>query len=159
MCPLAHYDGHDAPGLIDGPIPSEAAVVDDVFVGFEDAARQPVVAHELRHVLDRVELRTPRRQRHQRDVGRHDQLGRSVPSGLIELKDRMRPGQPIFRPYTIYAHDIPDLQFYIWQLPQVFPEPISVNYAAIAVSSSMALDRSLASAGEILPMGASTRGY
>ena len=61
-----------------------ATVVDDVVVGFEDTIRQPVVAHELPDVLDRVEFWTPGRQRHERDVPRHDQFGRSVPSGLIE---------------------------------------------------------------------------
>src|SRR3546814_8285753 len=40
-------------------------------------------------VLDRVELRAPGRQRHQGDVGRHDQLGRSMPSGLIEQQNGM----------------------------------------------------------------------
>jgi hypothetical protein len=32
-------------------------VVDDVVIGCEDAVRQPVVAHELPDILDRVELR------------------------------------------------------------------------------------------------------
>lgn len=90
MCPLAHSDGHDAPGLIDELIPCEAAMVDDVVVGFEDAIRQPVVAHELPYVLDRIKLRASWRQRHQGDVGRHDKFGRSVPSGLIEQEYRMR---------------------------------------------------------------------
>lgn len=90
MCPLAHSDGHDAPRLIDELVPCEAAVVDNVVVGFEDAVRQPVVAHELPDVFDRVEFRASWRQRHQGDVGRHDQFGRSVPSGLIEQEDRMR---------------------------------------------------------------------
>ena len=44
---MAHADGHDAPRLIDEPVPSMAAVVDDVVVGFEDAVRQAVIAHEL----------------------------------------------------------------------------------------------------------------
>ena len=62
-------------------------MVDDVVVGFEDAVRQPVVAHELPDVFDRVEFRASWRQRHQGDVGWHDQFGRSVPSGLIEQED------------------------------------------------------------------------
>ena len=90
MRPLAHSDGHDVPGLIDELVPCEAAVVDDVVVGFEDAVRQPVVAHELPDVFDWVEFGASRRQRHQGDVGRHDQFGRSVPSGLIEQEDCMR---------------------------------------------------------------------
>lgn len=89
MGPLAESEGHDAPGLLDELVPGEAAVVDDVVVGLEDAVRQPVVAHELPDVLDRVELRAPGRQRHQGDVGRHDQLGRSMPSGLIEQQNGM----------------------------------------------------------------------
>ena len=59
-------------------------MVDDVVVGFEDPVGEPVVAHELPHVFDRVELRASRRQRQQSDVGRHDQIGRPVPSSLIE---------------------------------------------------------------------------
>ena len=47
MRPLAHADRHDAPWLIDEVVPGEAAVVDDVVVGFEDAVRQPIVTHEL----------------------------------------------------------------------------------------------------------------
>jgi len=67
----------------------QAAVIDDVVVGMEDAVRQPDVAHELPDVLDRVELRAPRRQRHQGDIRRHDQFGRSMPPGLIEQQDGM----------------------------------------------------------------------
>lgn len=84
MGPLPHADGHDAPWLIDEVVPGEAAVVDDIVVGFEYSVRQPVVAHELPDVLDRVELRAPGRQRQQGDVGRYDQFGRSMPSSLIE---------------------------------------------------------------------------
>ena len=51
MGPLAQSEGHDAPGLFDELVPGEAAVVDDVIVGLEDAVLQPVVAHELSDVL------------------------------------------------------------------------------------------------------------
>ncbi len=91
MGPLAQSEGHDAPGLLDELVPGEAAMVDDVVVGMEDAVRQPVVAHELPDVLDGVQLRAPRWQRHECDVGRHDQFGRSMPSGLIEQQDGMCP--------------------------------------------------------------------
>ena len=37
--------------------PGEAAMVDNVVVESENSVRQPVVAHELSNVLDRVELR------------------------------------------------------------------------------------------------------
>jgi hypothetical protein len=36
MGPTAKADGHDPPGLIDELVPSLAAMVDDVVVGFED---------------------------------------------------------------------------------------------------------------------------
>jgi hypothetical protein len=58
MGPIAHSDGHDAPGLVREFIPRFAAVVEDIVVGFEDAIGQPVVAHEFPDVLDRIELRT-----------------------------------------------------------------------------------------------------
>ena len=92
MHPLAHADGHDAPWLIDEVVPGEAAVVDDVIVGFEVAVRQPVATHELPDILYRVELGASGRQRHQGDVWRYAQLGRTVPSGLIKDEDGMGPG-------------------------------------------------------------------
>ena len=49
-------DGHDFPRLVDEPVPGKAAVVEDVLVGSEDPVREPVVAHELPDVLDRVQL-------------------------------------------------------------------------------------------------------
>ena len=67
MSPLTQTDGHDAPGLVDQAVPGVAAVVEDILVGCEDAVRQPVVAHELPHVLDRVELGALGRQWQQRD--------------------------------------------------------------------------------------------
>ena len=75
--------------MVDELVPGEAAVVDDVVVGLEDAVRQPVVAHELPDVLDWVELWATWRQGHEGDVGRDDQLGRTVPTSLIEQQDRM----------------------------------------------------------------------
>jgi len=84
MGPLAHTDGHDAPWLIDEVVPGEAAVVDDIVVGLEDAVREPVITHKLPDVLDWIELGASRRQRQEGDVRRHDQFGRTVPSGLIE---------------------------------------------------------------------------
>ena len=63
MRPLAQSDGHDAPRLIGETVPGEAAMIEDVVVRFEDTVRQPVVAHELPDVYDRVELGTFRRQR------------------------------------------------------------------------------------------------
>lgn len=70
-----------------------AAVIDDVVVGLEDAVREPVFAHKLPYVLDRVEFGAPGRQRHERDVRWHDQFGRAMPARLIEQDDRMRAGR------------------------------------------------------------------
>ena len=58
MRPFADPDGHDGPGLIDQFVPGMAAMVDDIVVGLEDPVGQPVVAHELPDVLDRVQFRT-----------------------------------------------------------------------------------------------------
>jgi hypothetical protein len=44
--------------LIDEFVPGEAAVIDDIVMGFEDAVGEPVVAHELPDILDRVQFRT-----------------------------------------------------------------------------------------------------
>jgi hypothetical protein len=53
---LAQPDGHDFPRTVDERIPSVAAVIDDIVVGFEDAVREPVVAHILPDIFDRVEF-------------------------------------------------------------------------------------------------------
>ena len=58
MGPLAQSDGHDSPGLIDEIVPSLAAVVDEIVVGFKDAVGEPVVTQELPDVFDRIELGT-----------------------------------------------------------------------------------------------------
>ena len=69
MGPLAQSDGHDFPRAIGERIPGVAAVIDDIVVGFEDAVREPVVAHVLPDIFDRVEFRAFRRQRDNGDVG------------------------------------------------------------------------------------------
>lgn len=56
MSPGAQSVGNDAPGSVDEDIPGLAAVVEDVGVGFKDAVAEPVVAHELPQVLDRVKF-------------------------------------------------------------------------------------------------------
>ena len=73
MRPLAQSDGHDAPGLVDELVPCFAAVIDEIIVGFEDAVGEPVVAHELPDVFDRVELGAFRRQGDDGDVGGHNE--------------------------------------------------------------------------------------
>ena len=56
MCPFPHTDGDDLPRLINELVPGLATERDDLFIGFEDAVRQPVVAHELPDVLHGVQL-------------------------------------------------------------------------------------------------------
>ena len=82
-------DGHDCPGLIDEPVPGLAAEGEDLLVGLEDPVREPVVAHELPDVLDRVQLGRPRREMQQRDVFRHREFLGGVPAGLVEDEDAM----------------------------------------------------------------------
>ena len=84
MSPLAQCDGHDPPGLVDELVPGVAAVVDEIVVGFEDAVREPIVAHELPDVFHRVELGAFRRQGDDGDVGRNERAARHVPAGLID---------------------------------------------------------------------------
>jgi hypothetical protein len=76
VCPLAQSDGHDPPRLVDELVPCLAAVIDEVVIGFEDTVGEPVVAHELPDVLDRVELGAFRWQGDNGDVGWHDEAGR-----------------------------------------------------------------------------------
>src|SRR5262249_5732492 len=71
--PLAQSVGHDAPRLIDELVPCRTTMVDEIVVGFEDAVGEPVVAHELPDVLDRVELWALRRQQNDGDIGRHEE--------------------------------------------------------------------------------------
>src|SRR6266567_7665540 len=87
--PIAVGDGHDVPGLIDEGVPGIAAVIDDVVEGFEDAVRQPVLAHELPDIFLAVELGRARRQRQERDVARHLEVLGAVPAGLIEDDNRV----------------------------------------------------------------------
>src|SRR6266516_736403 len=65
--PIAVSDGHDFPGLIDDGVPGVAAVIDDVVERFEDAVRQPVLAHALPDIFLAVKLGRARRQRQERD--------------------------------------------------------------------------------------------
>jgi hypothetical protein len=94
--PLAQSDGHDAPGLIDELVPSVAAMVDEIVVGFEDAVREPVVAHKLPDVFDRIELGAFWRQRNDGDICGHEEAGRQVPASLIDQEDGMGSGRNRF---------------------------------------------------------------
>jgi len=89
MCPLAPTYGHDARRLIDELVPSFAAVVDDVFVRCEDAVGEPVVAHVLPYVLDRIEFRAFWRQRDDADIAGHIELVGHVPASLIHQYGRV----------------------------------------------------------------------
>jgi hypothetical protein len=62
-------------------------VIEDILVGFEHAVRQPVITQELPDVLLGVEFRAFGGERHDRDVGRNDELARQMPAGLIEQED------------------------------------------------------------------------
>jgi len=92
MSPFAEADGHDCPRLLDEAVPGEAAMVDDVVVGFEDAVGEPVLPDVLPNILYRIEFWALGRQRHEGDVARHGELRRQVPSGLIEQEDGMGAG-------------------------------------------------------------------
>ena len=96
MRPMAQTDGHDPPGLIDELVPCLTAMVDEIVVGFEDAIGEPVVAHELPDVFNRVELGAFRRQGDDGDVGRHDEARRHVPAGLIDQEHGMGAGRDGF---------------------------------------------------------------
>jgi len=91
--PLAEPDGHDAPGLVDELVPCFAAVIDEIVIGFEDTVGEPIVAHKLPDVLDRVELGAFRRQGDNGDVGRHDEARRHVPASLIDQEDGVGTGR------------------------------------------------------------------
>ena len=56
MRPLSHTDGHDRFGLVDEFVPGLATGLDDGVVIFEDAVGEPILAHVLPDVLDRVQL-------------------------------------------------------------------------------------------------------
>jgi len=82
-------DGHDRPWLIDELVPGVAAVVENVVVGLEDPIGQPVIAHELPDILDRVELGTFRRKGQDGDVGRDGQVVGEMPPRLIHQEHSM----------------------------------------------------------------------
>lgn len=93
MRPLTCADGHDGPWLIDELVPGLAAEGDDFLVGIEDAVGEPVLAHELPDVLDRIELGRPGRQGHEGHVVGHTQLAGEMPSGLIEQQEGVGAGR------------------------------------------------------------------
>lgn len=92
MGPGSASQGHDAPWLVGELVPRLAAVIDDVLLGAEDPVRQPVVAHELPDVLDRVQLGRAGRQGQQGDVVGHGEPGGHVPARLVEHQHRVGAG-------------------------------------------------------------------
>ena len=60
-CPFSRTDGDDLPRLINELVPGSATERDDFLVGFEDAVRQPVVAHEPPDILHEVQRGRPGR--------------------------------------------------------------------------------------------------
>ena len=92
MRPISQPERHDCPGLIGQPVPSMAAVGDDIIVVLEDPIGEPVLAHELPDVLLRVQLRRLRRQRHEGDIFRQLEFSGGVPSSLVEQNDGMGLG-------------------------------------------------------------------
>lgn len=106
MDPLAHSDRHDTPWLIDEPIPSMTAVVDDVVVGFEDAVRQPVIAHQLPDVFDWIE-----------SLG---QRGGSGISGRREIaRGRIASG----------THAKPPIRGFAYVYDQILPHPLNGQHS------------------------------
>jgi hypothetical protein len=95
MRPIAHAKGDDAPGSVDEGVPRVAAVIEDVFIGFEDAVRKPVISHELPDVLLWVEFRAFGRQRHNGDVLRDCESAGEMPAGLINEQGRVRAGRDV----------------------------------------------------------------
>lgn len=90
--PGSRADGHDLPGLIDEAVPGLATVIKTILIGFELAVREPVVAQELPDILDRVQLRQARGQRHESDVGGHLEVRRGMSSSLIDDQGCMGAG-------------------------------------------------------------------
>lgn len=91
MRPIANSNGYNRPRLVDELVSGIAAMVDDGVVGREHPVRQPLVAHELPHVLLRVQFGALRRERDDGDVGGREQLGRDVPPGLVQQQHGMAP--------------------------------------------------------------------
>ena len=76
--------------MLDDFLPREAAVIDDIVIGFEDTVGAPIVGHELPDILDRVQCGASGRQRHEGDISGHDQVGRVTSLRLIEHQNNMR---------------------------------------------------------------------
>jgi hypothetical protein len=83
-------------GLFDEPVPRGTTMIEEAFVGLENEIREPVVAQELPDVLNGVELGTFWRQGNESDVLRYGELGRQMPTGLIEQQRSMPARRNLF---------------------------------------------------------------
>jgi hypothetical protein len=90
---LPSANGHNVPRLIDKLVPGFAAMVDDVFVGCEDAVGKPVVAQELPDILDRVQFGAFGRQRDDADILGHFEFVGHMPASLIHQQHGVGTGR------------------------------------------------------------------
>lgn len=90
MRPVSEPDGHDLPGLLDKFVPGVDAVVEDVVIVAENSVREPIVAHELPEIFDRVQFGAFGGQIQQGDIVRDIQGVGAVPAGLIKQQHRVR---------------------------------------------------------------------
>ena len=72
-------------------------MVDEIVVGFKHAVGEPVVAHELPDVLDRIEFGGFRWEGDDGDVGRHDEARRHMPACLIDQENGVSARHDGFR--------------------------------------------------------------
>jgi hypothetical protein len=92
VSPLSHSDGHNFPGGFDEAVPGLATGIDDGPVVGEDAAGKIGLAQVLPDVLDRIEFGCARWQQDRRNIVRHLQFPRGVPTGTIHQQDGMSAG-------------------------------------------------------------------
>ena len=90
MCPISQADGCESFRELNEPFPVLADGVDDVVIGFEDTVGEDVGAHELRDVLDRLQLlqlQGARGQQAWRDVVWPDEGVGGVPTGTVDEEE------------------------------------------------------------------------
>lgn len=64
-------------------------MIDDFIIGFEDAVGEPVIAHELPDIFDRIEFRAFGWKRDDADSVRYDECVCHMPASLIHEHDGM----------------------------------------------------------------------
>jgi hypothetical protein len=92
MGPFPRSDRHDEPRAFNQFVPAETAMIENVFIVGEDPVGEPILAHVLPDVLDRIELGGFGRQGNERDVFRHVQLRGDMPPGLIHEQNGVSAG-------------------------------------------------------------------